>query len=515
MAGAVGWILGRLALVMVPLRCLVLCARPIAWGFSLVTASVFALHSGFPASTRRALVMLGCLALFRLLSRNPSWSTGFMLALVLVVLADPLSVLMPGFWLSFAAAGALLVGFRWHRGRTGRLAVLSRAQVSVLLVTVPLGLAWFQHAAPAGFLANLFAIPWVSITVMPAVVAAMLIQGIHGQWAAFLVLLAAEAVAILDALLDWLRLLPWFTARHTHTPASWLLLPATAGALLLISLRCVPQRIVGLALMLPLLVPAGRKPDLVEIELLDTGQGFASTVREGSRLLLYDTGPGDGAEWSLVRPVIVPALAGLQPDTVLISHGDLDHAGGYQDLQRWFPDSRFVGSLPENPEGTDRCTAGLTWAWQAAGFRILHPSRGLPYLGNDSSCVLQVRAHGRSVLFTGDISHTVEQRLLLHGIAKQDVVMVAHHGSRSSSTSAFARRTAPRWALVSAGHGNRFGFPAERVRQVYTEQGSRFASTSDCGGMRVVIDDTGHIRMRSARRVRAAPWRWPAKRSCP
>jgi competence protein ComEC len=149
------------------------------------------------------------------------------------------------------------------------------------------------------------------------------------------------------------------------------------------------------------------------------------------------------------------------------------------------------------------------------GFKVLHPSPWLPYLGNESSCVLAVEGRAGRVLLAGDISGTVEHRLLAEASLPYDVVLVPHHGSRSSSSPEFVRSIRARVAVATAGLGNRFGFPKADIRQRYEAAGTRFWSTGECGALRLTLHADGRLEARGARRERDATWRWPAAAGCP
>jgi competence protein ComEC len=155
------------------------------------------------------------------------------------------------------------------------------------------------------------------------------------------------------------------------------------------------------------------------------------------------------------------------------------------------------------------------WRWRETAFEVLHPSPGLPYLGNDSSCVVDIRRPGGSILLSGDISATVETRLLLEGLQQTDVLVIPHHGSRTSSSAAFIAAVRPRVAVATASLGNRFGFPRPDVRRRYERAGTRFWSTGACGAVRIAVHDNGRLTAVSARLERPAIWRWPAGEACP
>ena len=234
--------------------------------------------------------------------------------------------------------------------------------------------------------------------------------------------------------------------------------------------------------------------------------------------MLYDTGPGDGNGFDLVRSVIAPALAARGSGTlerVIISHADLDHAGGLGSLLDGYGSASYHGNFHTPPEGIDSCRMPLKWTWPGIHFEVLHPRPGLPYLGNDSSCVISVQAGAHRALLAGDISQAVENRLLLDNVSKHSVLLVPHHGSKSSSGNAFVRQLDPDLAIATASLGNRFGFPRHETRQRFEFRGSHFMSTGECGAIRLRLLAGGGIEAASARRHRNRIWRWPAARNCP
>jgi competence protein ComEC len=163
--------------------------------------------------------------------------------------------------------------------------------------------------------------------------------------------------------------------------------------------------------------------------------------------------------------------------------------------------------------GATPCHAGLTWDWDGVRFRILHPSKWLPYLGNDSSCVISVDNGRHRTLLTGDISEAVEAGLA-GKLMEHELVTVPHHGSGSSSGTAFLEATRPNLAMVSTAYGNRFGFPKPEVLDRYQRHGARVRSTSDCGALIAVFTRDRPPSMHSARATRDRPWRWSPKPDC-
>jgi competence protein ComEC len=256
----------------------------------------------------------------------------------------------------------------------------------------------------------------------------------------------------------------------------------------------------------------------MEMEVLDVGQGTAVLLRTAGATMLYDSGPGDGAGRDRVSSVIVPALRHMQvgaPDRIIVSHGDQDHSGGLWSLQALYPQALVLANLPRRQPGVGGCHAPSRWRWGETVVRVLHPTAALPYQGNDSSCVVDIRHPAGSFLLSGDISAAVEARLLIDGLQQSDVLVVPHHGSRTSSSPAFITAVQPRLAAATASLGNRFGFPRAGIRQRYESTGSRFWSTGECGALRIQVHDDGRLSATSARLERPAIWRWPAAEGCP
>lgn len=519
LAALFGFWLTRLLIMLVPLSWSAGKAYPAALLSSLAAAVVYAALAGFGTSTVRALVMLAVGVLVLLTRRTVHPGRAILSALAVVLILDPLAILGAGFWLSFSAVGVLLLLFSGGSGADqGWWRVMLRAQAGIMVVLLPLGAFWFQMLSPSGFIANLVAIPWVSAIVVPLVLLGLILMPLSAVLSSWAFSIATHAANLLLRVLGALAGLP-AASLPLIQPSLWLLGLASLGALCLLLPRGLGHRWLGLLLLLPLFAVA-RPPteQQIRLDVLDVGQGTAMLVNSHRHLLLYDSGPGDGEDFDLVDQVIVPAV--LQsghpaPDRILISHADLDHAGGLGRLQQRYPGALIHASLPRSVVGIQVCKQGLQWEWDGMSFRVLHPSAHLPYLGNDSSCVLSVETATLTMLLPGDISTAIEQRLLRGGIGPLDFLLVPHHGSKTSSSADFLSAVQPGMAVATAGLGNRFGFPRPAVRQRYLDVGTPLWSTDACGAIRIELDAVDTIRVFSARKIRAAPWRWPAADFCP
>ena len=488
-------------------------------GGGLLAAAAYSALAGFGTPTVRAVLMLATAMLALLLGRTIHPLRAWVLSLAVILIIEPLSPLGAGLWFSFLAVAALLFVFLPRNGPISWWKTLLMAQTGVVLVLLPVSATWFYSFTPSSFLANLLAIPWVSTLVVPPVLAGLVVLPISDALAGNLWSVAGIAISLL---FQYLGFIDRFQGQLSMLapPTSLQYALALAGSFLLLLPRGIPGRWLGMFLLVPLFFPpAPRTPEgSVEMEVLDVGQGTAVLLSSGGHSLLYDSGPGDGESHNLVAGVIAPALARLgrgAPGQIIISHGDMDHAGGLGSLLKLYSEASYHVNLGREHPKLPQCNTLLSWDWPGVELRALHPTPGLPYLGNDSSCVISVSSSGTQLLLSGDISRQAENRLLVQGVSPHQVLLVPHHGSKSSSSAEFIQQLRPGVAIATASLGNRFNFPRAEIRNRYEAQGVKFWSTGECGALRLLIGPDGQIEASSARRQRLRVWRWAAAENCP
>lgn len=480
---------------------------------AVLGALVYSAVAGFALPTVRTLLMIAVVVAARLCRRHQRGFDALALAAMAMLLVDPLSALAPGFWLSFAGVAWLL----WclPRGVSSRLQEFVGAQGVATVGLLPLTAVLFGQASLAGPFANLVAVPWWSLVVVPLALlgtAAETVQAGMGGWFWNLSAQAFdlgwpgfERFAASPFALYWLVEGRWFALPMALFGAFWLLLP-----------RAVPGKSLALLLWLPLLWPDRQLPEPGEVELtmLDVGQGLAVVVRTAGHSLLYDTGPAAPEGWDAGERVAVPALRALgirRLDSLVLSHADNDHAGGRGAVLRAFPASQVWGAPGDPLPETSDCANGGRWEWDGVRFDFLHPGAYFPYLKNESSCVLRIESAHGSALLTGDIGEVVERMMLadVPDRLRADVVTVPHHGSSGSSDAGFVTAVAARLALVSSGHGNRYRHPDSDVVERWASTGSQVAVTAESGALRALIGARG-VQL-DARRTRL-PRLWDAVR---
>ncbi len=450
-------------------------ARKAGAAAAIAGALGYALIAGFAVPAQRTFWMVTIVALALWSGRIASPARVLALALGVVLVFDPWAVLSAGFWLSFGAVS--LIFFVANENQSSVVQWL-RVQWAITLGLAPAVLFLFAQVSVVGPLANAVAIPVVSAVVTPLALLAAAIR-----WDPLLQL-AAWLMEWLLQFLEWCASLPaalW----QQHAPPLWSVLLALAGVAWLLAPRGLPWRATGLALMLPAvaLPPPAPAPGEAWITTLDVGQGLAVLVRTANRALLYDTGPAFGESDSGER-IIAPFLraAGVERlDVLIVTHNDSDHAGGASSVVENFEVGTLLSSLPEghpllgSVADRQRCAAGTAWEWDGVRFALLHPDGGAARAkkSNDLSCVLKISAGARAMLLTGDIEKLSEAELVNRdatALAERglstlaaDVLLVPHHGSRTSSTAEFLAAVGASAAVIPVGYRNRFRHPNGEV----------------------------------------------------
>ncbi|MEX3612813.1 MAG: DNA internalization-related competence protein ComEC/Rec2 [Burkholderia gladioli] len=492
-----------------------------AWA-AIAGAGCYAALAGFNVPAQRAWWMLAVACLAYLSGRSIAPSTTLAAALGCVLLADPWAVLMPGFWLSFGAVAVILFavsGRAARRGPPGEPAAVkadgldpggtrqrlhlrraaahlvrigangARVQYAVMLGLAPFTVIWFGQVPLTGALANAFVIPWVGSlvtpivlagTVLPAPLDALAMRAAHALLAAMFALFEAMPAGL--ASVAEISSPSWFAVLAALAGTGWALMP-----------RGRPLRFAA--------PPAGA----LRLTLLDVGQGLAVLAETAHHRLLCDAGPGAESTRAGERIVVSFLRAnGIRSlDTLMISHADADHAGGAAAVLEALPVGQLTGGLPHDNRLWERvravgvadrlaCRAGQRWTWDGVHFAVLWP-RAEPDADapNASSCVLHVSAGRQAALLTGDIDIRVERTLVRDERAAlaAEVLVVPHHGSRTSSWEPFVDAVAPHTAWFPLGHANRFGHPHPTVWARYAARGIELARSDRDGAVSVTLND--------------------------
>jgi competence protein ComEC len=485
-----GWIYG-LMLLLAKLHIKLVWCRKLAPFVALSAAWYYSLLAGFAIPTLRALLALALAVYLLQQHRRLSYSRSWLLVCGTLLLFNPLWVMSISFWLTlYAVALIFLFVWRYPLTTSSRWGIIRHGLkfqlVMTLLMSAPT-LLFFHGVAPLAVLSNLIFVPWCSFLVIPYLLLALVL----------------ELVLPIDTLWHWqladLLLAPlqqWLMAGASMD--YWWLLPAQTAfsafcvALMLLALfflpAAVPKHRLAL-LLLPFVLLLWPKAAVWQLHLIDVGQGTAVLLQKGDRGLLYDVGPVYGS-YNATEAYVLPYLhyQGIrQLDYLVLSHADTDHTGAFAEVLRAYPELNLIADF-DTGFLQQPCLSLPAYYLDAElwAFRSTQQVQA----SNDSSCVLAIKAAGWQSLLTGDISQSVEAELLIdQPDLKTELLLLGHHGSKSSSQLSFLSRVQPLLALNSAAANNAYGHPSSEVLGRLALLQIPLLNTAEQGAVRIEITE--------------------------
>lgn len=412
----------------------------------------------------------------------------------LLLIIDPLNILSDSFWLSCFAVAALVFWFQWvplpgYVGRSWRWAVVRWAhlQLGMTLLLLPMQIALFHGMNISSFLANMWAVPIVSLFTVP-----LILFGLLGN--EILPPLLTDKIWLLAD--QSLSAAVWGVKRFAN---DWFYLGESTLALTFVGwggvvawrlgwLKLFPAT--GLAVVTVLIVWLNRvEEERWRVDMIDVGHGLAMLISKNGKGILYDTGnrweKGSAAQMNILP---LARWRNIQIEQVIISHSHIDHRGGLETIKQAFPLATIRETLIGSPLP---CHAGISWQWQGLSFAVLWPEKAGLLSGNDESCVVRVDDGKFSLLLTGDIEAGAERKMVARyrGALKSTVLQVPHHGSNTSSTPPFLRAVMPELSISSSSRFNQWHLPAKKVVTRYRNTRLAWRDTSRSGQLSVRFYD--------------------------
>lgn len=495
LAASIFWFLARGIQFLLP-------CRWIDWRMPLLASLFFACFyawlTGLQPPALRTVVALAVLSLLRISGRQWSPWQAWLTCLAAILFSDPLAVLSQSLMLSAFAVAALIFWYQWvpaprFSGHFWIAPVINllHLQLGMLLLLLPIQVMIFHGFSLSSLVANLFAVPLVTLVSVPLILAGMVLHLFPfgaGESAAWY--LADRSLACLFWLL---KQLPdgWVDVDARWVPVTLFPWLALIGWRLRVLGQMPALCLAGCVLAL---YPfwRGNKIDGWTLHMLDVGQGLAMVIERNGRAILYDTGlawpGGDSA-----KQIIIPWLRWhhLTPEGVIVSHEHADHIGGLNSLRAAWP-QMWIRS-PLNWAQHRPCFRGQHWQWQGLTFTVHWPPVGYPAQGNNRSCVVKVDDGLHSALLTGDIEANAEQRMLSHHwqFLTSTLIQVPHHGSNTSSSLPLIQRAEGALALASAARYNAWRFPSTKVIGRYRKEGYQWFDTPQSGQLSVSFTQQG------------------------
>ncbi|WP_440682469.1 DNA internalization-related competence protein ComEC/Rec2 [Cysteiniphilum halobium] len=469
--------------------CQALPAQKAALIAAVVSAFGYSLLAGFAIPTQRAFIMVLVFSVGLFINRKVNSFYLLFLAGVIIVLWQPLSLFEPGFWLSFMAVFFLIVINRSLLS----LAKFKRyflIQLLLMILLIPLTIFWFQGFSMVGVIANLIAIPWVSFLVVPSLFI-NLVLSFFGVDFWFI------SAYLIELLVLWLMLLPVdMLFFYWHSISMLAVISAVIGLTLLLFPLPWYLRLLSIVMFIPIFqkehLPSGVA---FKMTVLDVGQGLSVAIQTPETVVVYDTAGGNGKKFVVAEHTLIPYLKhqGVHHiDTLIISHKDKDHSGGFNHVLNAFTVARIFSNEKIAKVNVDICQEGLQWQVHAIKFQFLTANH---LKGNNGSCVLKVSFNNQSVLLTGDIYKTAERHLIKNNrlLLPSTILLAPHHGSSSSSSKAFIEAVNPQYVIFSSGKHEGFKHPHSKVVQDYQAAGIKILNTAQNGAITAIFKDNGEL----------------------
>ena len=455
----------------------------------LAMLAVYCTLAGWGISLQRAFIMMLIGLWLHYSVGRGSLYAGYALTILVIAIASPMTLLQPGFIYSFSAVLILMYAFAGRATQWGvpSIALLLKAQLVLCLGMASVYWLFLQPVSIQGIVTNLIAVPLLGLFVLPFSILVFLfpIEGLidaYNQIIGFLFyFLALNQPGAADLLImpQGFWLLPLFFIGF------WLIAPSGIGFKFFF------------ACMLLMIASSDFSPKCRKLLVLDVGQGLAVLIQSDGFSGLYDTGAAYLSGFSLGAKVVAPNLrqSGIDwLDHVVVSHSDNDHAGGLAGVMRIVDTDRLLSGQRLRAWETEDCHS-LGDDWQktndsSVSWRVLSVGSGAGS-DNDNSCVVQYEIGRYRVLLPGDISESYEKKLvsIFGRELKSDVLVVAHHGSKTSSSLLWLENVEPQYAVISAGFNNRFGHPHDSVVRRLKEKGAKVLITAEQGAIEFSLEE--------------------------
>ena len=457
-----------------------------------LVALFYAALAGFSIPTQRALIMVTTVMFATLIRRPASPASILALSLLLVLIWDPFAVLSAGFFLSFSAVAIILFSsqFRHPSPRWQWLKI----HTLIAFGLTPLLLLFFMQTSVIAPIANVIAVPFISLIVVPLLLLASLMLFFFEPIGSGLLQIADFLLDLFWPFLEYLAALPFAQWSTAELPFYYYVSVGIA-TLLLLSPRGFPAKWLGLVGLTPLLLFNPERPEQGEFwfTLLDVGQGLSAIVQTRDHTLVFDTGPKFSEQFNTGTAIVLPFLQrqGIKKiDTLMISHGDNDHIGGAKPLMQDMPIDIVLSSSQKQLPHSLPCHAGQSWRWNQVDFNLLFPDKRDSGSENNLSCVLKISTTVGSVLLTGDIEKQAERLLVQrYGNNLESTILIApHHGSKTSSSPIFIDTVKANIVLFPTGYRNRYHFPAKAITQRYSSRKIEQFNTATHGAIRFDIN---------------------------
>lgn len=479
----------------------------IQYSLALGCALLYAWLAGFAIPTIRASLALLVVVICKVQHRSFSYLQYWLLIVAALLLFEPLFVISIGFWLSVLAV-AIIFMLLWQQpkvvtGWRGNFVLFLRFHLYLTLMMTLFSIVFFNGGSLLALVSNIIFVPYTSMLAIPVLFITLIAE-----------LIQLPFTASLWQFTDWVftPLLAWL--EWCSQQDSWWAWPSVNWlTVLLLTLGLILFWLTRNRLALLFIVLASAVVSLTlwgtsiwQLHLIDVGQGLAVLLQKGQQGILYDVGPRYN-NYSATAAIVQPFLrqTGIrQLDYVVLSHNDSDHTGDWRLIKQQYPELKLITNITEisSAQPCDNVNIDYLGA-KIQFFALFEPTLSSK---NDSSCLMYIELAGWKVLLTGDISARVERLLITQQPnLSADILLLAHHGSASSSDYGFLYHLAPLLAVNSASLYNRHQHPSAIVRQRLSLLDIPLLNTATSGAISLDIKPQ-NIQIKPYRQQRLPYW---------
>ena len=525
----------------------------VSFSFPLITSSIiliiYGAFTGFSVSTSRAIVMMSVLFISFVIGKSYDLPSGLALAALILIVINHRAIYQSGFLLSFFAVigifyimPELLYIFKvdiYHKkGIIKGLHLLLASiisSISILLATLPIILNNFYEVSLTGIILNIIVIPLMSLVVITGLLGGFvaLVSETMGSFLLGITHYILNLYTLFCRLGDRLTFLRLIIGK----PDKWQIVLYYLLLVILFYFLALKRRenkidllknnlskeyntskrivVTGLMTFTSFLIIA-YKPREFSINMLDIGQGDCFVVNDGNNDI-YISDCGSTTVQNVGKTRLLPFLKSKgwgKVDTIFISHMDKDHVNGVNDLLKcaeitigriiisasYKSDKLNCAELEELKELAKMRDIKLFYMKKGdeivgkdISFRCIYPTGEEDIEDqNEASIVMRMDYKELSMLFTGDIAGSTEEKIIDStgkDILDCDILKVCHHGSKNSSTDDFLKKVSPKLYLISCGLMNRYGHPHRDALSRMTEEGGRILRTDHMGGTQIKLAD--------------------------
>ena len=477
--------------------------------------------AGFSLPTKRALLMLATFFILKILLKQKEKLSYIIYMLGVLLLFFPFSVYETGFYLSFLVVifiASLVIVLKGNVKKNGiknlikKIFLISKQQFYICFFASILSAYFFNYFSFIAPLANLIAIPLVGLIILPILFFGFFTSIFLSSFSDYFFWLGDFFLSKLSLFLEILANFNFAGIFTYHLDFMSFILLFSFLAILLLNKK--NNFILLSTLFVFIIFSSKNSSNNLKVTFLDVGQAQAILVEKRGKVLLYDTGNLSSSGFSHAKAIITPLLKSRgykKIDYLIVSHQDRDHSGGLLALLQDWKIDNLITNMAITGENKSFCCAKQKWQMADLKILALHPFGLTTDVKNDDSCVLYITDKKNNLLLTGDISIYGEREMVSFLKREKfifkdiDLLSLAHHGSKTSTSESFLDYFKPKIAVASNALFNQFNMTSKNVIKKLKKYNVELFETKYTGAVEFTFLKNS-IKIKKERQSKFVPW---------